>query len=457
MGSIIGGFYAIGYSPEQIEQEITEAEWDDLLNPRPKRQYESFSTKDFQKRNLLTPSLEDWKVKLPSGLNNANKLYQQLNKVTIGYHGYHDFLAFPRGFERIGTDLDSGSEIVMSSGSLAARCHARRASRNISSLFIPHKYGRTSFVDGGTLNNFPADQLKFLGCDIIIGLNLQTTIDDTNEASITKVLEKTSMFSNFQTNKARQDLCDILIKPDLQGYTTNDFDQGAVSILRGVAAGQAHANELAVIADRAKNSAPQNIVPYQKIDSIGVSRVDVFGLNRVSKNYIEGTLDIEPNQKVAVADLDEAISMLYGRSYFNYATYNLIEDPENQGSYVAKINLTESPYDLDIGIGLHHDPDFKTGILLNFYTRNFLSTGSRLNFDAAFSERPRFRLLYEVDRGHKPGFGLTSDLYFIQPTLYNNQNKSEGTYGYTSSTTALYALITNKNHRILKLGGDYSG
>jgi NTE family protein len=204
----------------------------------------------------------------------------------------------------------------------------------------------------------------------------------------------------------------------------------------------------------------KNITPvsaYQQIDSVRISRLDIQGLKRVSTNYVSGTFDIEPGQAVAVQELEEAISMLYGSSYFSYATYNLIEDPEKPGSYVAVVRLTESPYDLDIGVSLHHDPDFKTGILLNFYTRNFLAKGSRLNFDAAFSEHPRFRLLYEVDRGHKPGFGISSDLYFIKPTLYNDRGNSEGTYNYTSSTTALYALVTNKNHRILKLGGEYTG
>ena len=453
MGSIIGGMYAIGYTPEQMELEITQADWADLLNPKPKRKYESFSTKDFLKRNLLTVGIEEGKVKLPSGLNNANKLYQRLHKITIGYHGDKDFIEFPRGFECVAANLNTGEEVFIKEGSLP---DAMRASMSLPSMFMPHKYRNTTYVDGGTLNNFPTDELKKLGCDIIIGVDLQTTIDDTTEASITKVLEKTSMFTNFQTNKARQDLCDVLIRPDLTGYTTNDFDQGLGLISRGLAAGRAHANELAQLADRAKNRSPQNISPYNKLDSVVVSQVIINGLNRVSQSYVLGNINIEPNEKVAIDDLEEDISNLYGSSYFIYATYNLIADNATNSSYTAVFNLQESPYDLDIGIGLHYDPDYKTGILLNLYTRNLLVKGSRLNFDLVFSERPRFRLLYEVDRGHKPGFGLTSDAYFIQPTLYNQFAQSEGMYNFNSSTTALYTLLTNRNHRILKLGAEYN-
>ncbi len=160
MGSIIGGLYAIGYEPEQIANEVTHANWSNLLDQNPIRKYEPIGMKDHSKRTLLTLGFSDWKVSLPTAINNANKLFRKLEEVTFGYHGERDFTKFPRGFVCIAADLHTGEKIVFHQGSLP---DAMRASMSIPSMFAPHKYKGMTLVDGGTINNFTTDQLIKLG------------------------------------------------------------------------------------------------------------------------------------------------------------------------------------------------------------------------------------------------------------------------------------------------------
>ena len=453
MGSIVGGLYAIGYTPEQIEQEITQADWDDLLDQKPQRKYEPMGLKDYPQRHLTTLGFSDWQVSLPSGINNANKLYRKLETVTIGFHGERNFMEFPRGYICIAADLHSGEKIIFNQGSLP---DAMRASMSIPSMFSPHKYKGMTLVDGGTINNFPTDELAKLGCDIIIGVDLQSDISDTNNVSLTKVLEKTAMFINNRDNADRRALCNILVLPDLTGFTSQDFAKGAGLIRQGEKAARMHMEALVALAQQLKSYAPTTVKKFNKKDTLNITGVDVKGLKWVSRKYVLGTLDINTNEPTAVSTIESSMSALYGSNYFDKVSYNVISNGDPDSSYTLVVKLGENKNDLDIGVGLHHDPDYGTSFLINLFARNALIKGSRFSFDMVLAPNSRFRLLYEVDRGLRPGFGMRSDLYLPQPKLYDGNKKYQGQYAYTSSTTAVYGLVSLNNIASFRLGMEYN-
>lgn len=450
MGSIVGALYSIGYTPKQIDDEVSQADWDELMSPDPQRKYISYSTKDYTERNLFTVGLKDWKVALPSGLNNASKVYQKFHYATIGYHGNQNFLTFPRGFVCIGADLNRGDEIVFDHGSLP---DAMRASMSIPTVFTPHRYNGKTLVDGGTINNLPTDKLIELGCDIIIGVDLQTQMDDTTTISLTKVLEKSAMFINNKGNLERQELCDILIRPDLSGYTGKSFDKGIPIIERGKQAARKNMPALLELSKQLSQSARKEVKPYSKPDTVLISQVEAKGLQWVSKSYVLGMVDVEKNEPKAISELEDAMAAMYGSGYFEHAVYNLL--PKEDGTYTLEVVVLERSVDADLGFGLHYDPDFETSFLLNASAFNLFIKGSRLNVDAIIAPRPRFRFLYEVDRGFKPGFGLRSNGYFIQPNYYVN-NITNGKYRFDDWSTAIYLLSTINNLAIIRVGVEYN-
>ena len=56
-GAVIGGAYAAGASPEEIESMITGADWDLLLSDQPLREARSAYTKETERAHLLTAEL----------------------------------------------------------------------------------------------------------------------------------------------------------------------------------------------------------------------------------------------------------------------------------------------------------------------------------------------------------------------------------------------------------------
>ena len=52
MGSIIGGLYATGMSPEDLEWVMNSIDWDDALNPSPKRQLKDYRQRQVDKKYI---------------------------------------------------------------------------------------------------------------------------------------------------------------------------------------------------------------------------------------------------------------------------------------------------------------------------------------------------------------------------------------------------------------------
>jgi len=64
----------------------------------------------------------------------------------------------------------TGQEVVLTSGNLH---DALRASMAIPTVFYTVEVNGKLLIDGGFINNFPADHLKKMGADIIIGVDVQ--------------------------------------------------------------------------------------------------------------------------------------------------------------------------------------------------------------------------------------------------------------------------------------------
>lgn len=245
--------------------------------------------------------------------------------------------------------------------------------------------------------------------------------------SLMSVLERTAIFANEQSYEYRSNLSDILINPIMNGYSVGDFGHGEGIIERGVIAGREHVEELAALVDMLANYPPKKVTPHTLPDSVSISRVEVVGLDRVSETYVLGNIGAEAGSNKAVKDLEESINVIYGSGYFNKVSYQLLRDSSEP--YVMIVNVEENDYDIDMGVGLHYDPDFSTSVLINLAGRNWLLKGTRFNADLIISEHPRFNVFYELDRGLKPGFGIKSEFFSQRPELYEN-GKFLGNYSY---------------------------
>ena len=169
MGSIIGGLYSIGYTPDKIEKIASEMDWISLFNDSIERKDKGISRNLIEDRNTMVLPMEKFIPKIPSGAVGGKSASEQLNNLFFGVLEVNDFKKFPKKFALVATDLNTGEGVMIDRGSIAT---AVRSSLSIPSVFNPVQDGERLYVDGGVVRNLPVQDVKVLGADYTIGINV---------------------------------------------------------------------------------------------------------------------------------------------------------------------------------------------------------------------------------------------------------------------------------------------
>ncbi len=169
MGSIIGGMYSVGYTPDEIEEIAVSMDWMSLFNDKIERKDKGAVRNSIEDKNSTVIPIKNFMPKLPSGAVGGKTASQRLNELFYGALGVEDFKKFPRKFAAVATDLESGEGVMIDKGSIAT---AIRESLSIPSVFAPIRDGKRLYIDGGVVRNLPVQDVKVLGADYTIGVNV---------------------------------------------------------------------------------------------------------------------------------------------------------------------------------------------------------------------------------------------------------------------------------------------
>jgi len=140
-------------------------------------------------------------------------------------------------FGAVTTDLVSGKSIVLTSGPIAASVNASCA---IPFVFEPVKMYGKIFVDGGVLNNVPADVCREMGAKMVIAVDIMTVGDSTAGIdNMLKVLMRSLAIASGHLKAEKIAQADILIVPDLTGIpymsgarNKEAYDSGYIATIR---------------------------------------------------------------------------------------------------------------------------------------------------------------------------------------------------------------------------------
>ena len=206
MGSLVGGFYAMGYSGDSIADITRNANWDKLLGGKTLLKDVGVEEKSEFGRYLLTLDVKNGKPKTSSAIINDQYLREFFANLTYPVYRINEFDNLPIAYRAVATDIVNGEEVVIKDGSLAL---AMRASMSIPSVFQPVPYKDVLLVDGGIVNNFPVDVAKAWGADIIIGSDVGggMKLKEELEGFASILFQSAMLISNKKTQS--QAMCDI--------------------------------------------------------------------------------------------------------------------------------------------------------------------------------------------------------------------------------------------------------
>jgi NTE family protein len=224
MGSIVGGLYATGMSPDDLEWAIKSVDWENALNPANKRKLKNYRQKQEEKDYFadIEIGISRDGAKSGTGLVGDHKVMLELQRL-VGSFNEADFDKFPIPFRAVTTDLNAGVPYVIDHGDLAM---AMRASMAVPLVFGPVKHQGRMLVDGGILNNLPVDVVREMGADIVIAVNISSPLATVDEqSSVLAVTYQSVDVALVQNTKQSLKLADLVIQPGLEGIDASMFDR----------------------------------------------------------------------------------------------------------------------------------------------------------------------------------------------------------------------------------------
>ena len=196
MGAIIGAIYCAGYSPAKIMR-IIQAE------------------KLYKLDKLMSPNL-NFKQK---GLSSHATLHATLKELIP--HDCFDSLEIP--FAVCVTNITSGTYEYYYSGKGIVEYVV--ASASIPGVFDPVVIKNTTYVDGGVLNNLPAEILHQKGCDYIIGVDVLPFLPVEKKSILDITLWSIRLMQHSNTQNGIK-YCNWLIESNaIEKYNEFEFDK----------------------------------------------------------------------------------------------------------------------------------------------------------------------------------------------------------------------------------------
>ena len=159
--------------------------------------------------------------------------FKKLERFLIDLIGDVDFQQLKIPFAVVATDLLSGEPLVIMEGRVASAVHASCA---VPGFVEPVERGGRLLGDGGVSCNLPGKQVRALGADYVIGVDLMQPHLRRRMGPLR--FGAMALETLVQRSGGGLDQVDCLIQPQLAGFNSLVFSRAAHLIERGESAAQ---------------------------------------------------------------------------------------------------------------------------------------------------------------------------------------------------------------------------
>jgi len=376
MGAIVGGLYAAGMTPEEIERELENMDWADMFSDTPAYRDLSFRRKQDESADLFKLELgfRNGRFMMPGGLITGQKVRFKLQTLTLHAEGTQSFDDLLVPFRAVATDIETGEIVILSGGNLAEAIHASFA---IPGLIDPVNINGQLLVDGGLASNVPAQTVRDMGADIVIAVNVGADLADRTRlnsfAMVTKQVVDLMLHANVAESLRE---ADVVITPDLTDFNSADFDKAAEIIPFGRAA----AERVSEILKPYQLSATdyQTLTANRRINHGVVSPeldyIDLVNRSSVSNRWILANMETRTGRPLDLDILKKDLVWLFQTNEFTLIDFRLTRRSGEDG---LEILTKEKPWGNDtFRFGMTLKDNFEGD---SFYTLNMRYTNTRIN------------------------------------------------------------------------------
>ena len=446
MGGIVGGSYAAGMSPDQIEEIMLSGNFQNWINGKLEEgqtyyYFKNQETPSFIRLNLSLDStfslLFNSSIANDLPLNFA--LAETFAQPTAIANNNFDSLFIP--IRVMASDIFTQTEVILDHGALG---DALRATQTVPLFYNPIRIDGKYLFDGGVYNNFPVDVAeRVFNPDVIIGSNVSSkTYLEYPFGEDDKLISRSLLYMMLdKSNPESIPASGVYIEPTLKDYSSFDFahakaliDSGYAATLRlmpeikNKIAERRTCEEVAQARNQFKNRTPAFIV--DKIETDGFSPSQERYINLFFRKKSATLLFSEAKNGFFRLTSEDYFNNLYPSFSFNNETSNfnlkLSRRPQNNfqvdfGGVIATRQISN----IFLGLNYYYFNRSLTHGVVNFYAGDFYKSAqlkSRIDLPGG-----RFYIEPEATF-NKWDFFNSKDLVVrnVEPTVLNRIDRKIG-------------------------------
>lgn len=400
MGALVGALYAIGYTPEMLARIARGQDWGALFTDAPQRPTVLIENKLADRRFPLEFPIRNGRPRLPLGLVAGQRIEELITRLTWRAHTTRDFSELPIPFAAVATNVETGEPVSLREGLLP---RALRASIAIPSAFVPARLGSMVLIDGGVSVNLPVEEAVELGAELLICSDVSDPLAPADSLrTFLDIVNQTMSFRRREFVEAQRRLCDVIIEPEIGGFSVLSFDRAETWMERGAEA--ARDSLPRVLARVETTPRPRARLPLdpRPPDSTYVSSLELEGLEVASRQFVRGILDLEIPGWLKPDEVESGVARLYSSELFAFVRYHVQEIP---GVDEVRLIVEVEERALDrLGIAYRYDSKYKASLLLSAKLHNLILFGTVTSVELRVGEQ--LQLAGEHWRRSGPGRAL---------------------------------------------------
>ncbi len=466
MGGIIGGCYAAGMSPSQIEEIVLSTDFLNWVRGQTEEgqdyyYYKNDLTPSFIRLNLSLDSTFSvlFNTSIANDLTLNFALAEKFAQPSAIAKNNFDSLFVP--FRVMVSDIFTQTEITLDHGSLS---DALRATQTVPWFYNPIRIEGKYLFDGGVYNNFPVDVAQdVFNPDVIIGSNVSSKIyDEYPYDEDDKLISRSLLYMILdKSDPTKIPESGVYIQPDVKPYTSFDFakakaliDSGYLQTLRQMPEIKSKISSRRTCDDVTAARNQFN----NKSSAFFVDNIEAIGYNKYQQRYINRFFK-KTGPVLTFSEVKNGFYRLASEDYFNNLHPSFTFDTTSQ---YFKLKLSKRPqnnFQVDFGGVIATRSISNIFLGLNYYYFN----RSLTHFEANFSTGDFYKSAHIKSRIDLPNRGQ----FYIEPeATFNKWDFFQGNDLVVKSTspTALNRIdrkiglnvgIPVGNRYKLELGGAY--
>jgi NTE family protein len=359
MGAIVGGMYASGYSPDQIEQMLDRIDWKDVLSDDPPREKLSMRRKNEDLEFLLGYEFgyRNGRITTPQGLIQGQKLLVLLRQLLASTWRIDNFDDLPIPFRAIAADIVRGEPVIWSKGDLVL---AIRSSMSVPGAFAPLPVDDYLLVDGGIFDNVPVSVARAMGADRLIVVDVGTPImkrdDLTTPVAILNQVVGTLSQDRINRELATLGSRDLLISPKLGDFSAAAFDKAGTAIPIGEQAAEEVLAKLQTFKADPQTYA-QFAARHQPIAYAPpvIAFVKVNATNPGATRLMQREMQVLVGKPLDPVQIDQVLETAYGSGQYQTIRYQVVDRDDQPGLEITAVDKPWGPNIATFGFQLSSD------------------------------------------------------------------------------------------------------